>query len=239
MRARLRCYGKVAAAALLAVSGATVIALARRGGHDPEPTYRGRSLTQWCTGPLLWSGPFRYEELEAQALYAMGTNAQRFLVKWASYEPSAWHKSLDPIVQKVPVLRDSGLVARLFYKKSGRAAASVGAFALLREDGAAALPELVQIAANTNRPVAAKCARNCIAEILGGGPYCFYQPQGTALLTNALSDTSPILREEATNVLAHLVAAQSRREKRSYISKRPRAVTDVDEFGNAGTPRER
>jgi hypothetical protein len=193
-------------ALLLGAALAACILFALFSGQ-PEPSYQGRSLTQWVvshtnhvmpitrifgrTGEFRWARPV--DEAETDALLHMGTNVFPFLTEWAVAAPPKWRKPLDFICVKLPSLKKNSLLASLF-QTADRQTGAARAFHLLRTNAAPALPQLARIAANTQNTNQAAQAVQTIDNIL----VCF-PPEAF------LNHPDPIIREQATNMNAFIL----------------------------------
>lgn len=168
-------------------------------GGETEPSWEGRSLSEWlATVPITSGIPTSsptFERAEA-AVRRMGTNTFPFVLKWAAYEPPKWRRPLDALCDKYPALRSSGFMQSTFYKTDCWHDKAELACLLLRSNAAPILHDLARIAAATPNTEGGKHASTC----LGGVLFWDYN-DGGQLLHNALSDPDPFTRKEATNVL--------------------------------------
>ena len=177
--------------AATAIAASVLFALLSR---EPEPSYQGRSLTQWATAypNNLFPGWLQdpQEQAEADALLHMGTNVFPLLTKWAVAEPPKWSKPLDFLCGKFPSLRGNGLVASVYSKANRQPMLAQAAFVLLGTKATPALPELARIAADTQKTNQAAHATQAIDTILVALPL----PVLNTLLTNR----DPTIRARAT-----------------------------------------
>ncbi len=137
-------------AKLFIAAAATLVALAVLFVFPPnqEPSYEGRSLTQWltiCTSTT--ATPGEVQQAEA-AVRNIGTKAIPFLIAWIAAEP---RHSENRIVQKLPKPVRKLLVA-LTHKRDEQYRYKMGVkgFQLLGENSAPAVPELTRLLNDTN-----------------------------------------------------------------------------------------
>lgn len=166
---------------------------------EREPTYQGRTLSEWIqqAGPP-WDRSATRTALLRDALLHMGTNVFPTLVKWVSYQPPSWRKSLNPLFARYPALRRSKVMDSLFYTAERRSEQARAAFWALTTNGAPALPALACLSANTNNPDASMFASICAFYIL------LDANSNSAFLTTALTYPDPFIRRAATNALNNL-----------------------------------
>jgi hypothetical protein len=166
--------------------------VARSLTTPPQPSYQGRSLSQWVLGhtDLSFTQPMR--EAEADALQHMGTNVLPYLVEWAVQAPK-WRQPLDRLCRTFHPLTNNNLVASAYSSARRKQSLAKVAFSLLGTNAAPALPELARIAASTRNTGQQTRARENIASILIAYP----DPD----LNTFLSHPDPIIRSEAARIL--------------------------------------
>ncbi len=135
----------------LAVACAALLwALLQRG--DREPTYEGRTLSQWLTTAIDLrysdSDSGRAKALQAtNAVHHIGTNGLPWLVKWLDCKIPKWR---DKLFDRVPrqAYAQPRLARPLLGPDGTRLLLSLTGFDILREEAAPALPALTTLAGN-------------------------------------------------------------------------------------------
>ncbi len=102
-----------------------------------EPSYEGRTLSQWIES---WRGDFTNPE--GAAIRAIGTNGISYLLEWIRYEPPTWKATLYKATNKL-----LGLLNREpIQDKRMRFADKAGiALWLLGEQSRSAIPECLRL----------------------------------------------------------------------------------------------
>jgi hypothetical protein len=162
---------------ILAVLGLGILAALLFAFTRPrEPSYKGRSLSQWVedygTPPKMTLS--RQQEVAAQAIRAIGTNALPFLLRWIKYEA-------PPPVREGSAPRDEADL---------RADDAVRAFAIIGPDARCALPELTAILTRTVPGVT-------FANTRAGHAMAAIGPAALPAFCAALTNQSPAVREVA------------------------------------------
>jgi hypothetical protein len=166
-------------------------------GGEPEPTYQGRTLSDWLLDA-------RSPTAEAEALVHMGTNALPHLVKWACNPPPKWRESIANLCLNHPKMAPKPLTDWL-NKRTFLHNATIGAFSLLDTNAYPALPQLSLIVTNTKDEASALSAYSSISVILRGS---FLIASRSArpdsrgkkvVLEQAFQLPNPIVRQAATN----------------------------------------
>ena len=121
-----------------------------------EPKYQDVYLSEWLRR-YTESDAESQEETEARnAICAIGTNALPFMLKWISYHPSAWQTNL---YLKLPDwITDNETIDKWFDLRVNRAEASCSGFEALGTNAVGAIPQLVTIMNETNKPAAVRFA---------------------------------------------------------------------------------
>jgi hypothetical protein len=187
--------------ACLAAIGALVFTLTR----PTEPSYKGHNLSYW-----LQIADSNDEAVAA--INAIGTNAIPVLLRWMTYEPPRWRKSLAKVAYKFK--QDDKMFDYLFGTE--RHKAMLG-FALLGTNAASALPALVTLMKDTTNPPRAAVATHALAYL--GQPALPY-------LTDALSD--PNATRRATVVIAISAMAFHGASTNDCLTPLLKATTDAD-----------
>jgi len=127
---------------------------------DKEPSYEGKSLSEWIARAGL--APDDVEVTNAVVTVThIGTNAIPCLLHWIRFETPRWYRNLDNFVPD-PILGRIGNSLVFHYAKSE---AAVMAFSILQTNAAAAIPELTRLMNDTNKPMAAKQAARALASL--------------------------------------------------------------------------
>lgn len=134
IRIRLKIVGVLCAAALTAYLLFLFLSL------SPEPSFRGRTLTQWLQDPTL--------EGREGAVLAIGTNAIPTLLKMASFRYHG-HDRAHNLQHPFAILRR----ADCYTAQQG--------FEILRETARPAIPALIELTKNKDKDIRAN-ALNCL-----------------------------------------------------------------------------
>jgi HEAT repeat len=176
---------------------------------DQKTHYQGRSLSEWLD--IAGRDDGASEQAKA-AIRAIGTNAVPTLLTWIRHEDPNWRWRRRVVLRAVP---KSAWDTRLVMLLSGITAGdnvyrAVNAFDILGTNAVSAIPALVSLSKDTNRPHAAFYAINALS--LLGPPACPH-------MVAALRDTSRPYRDVfardfpnlasfvGTNVCRHALAA--------------------------------
>lgn len=182
MRASRKWLVMIAASAALAITLAIVLRISNR---EPEPSYNGRTLSEWLKDyrrPEANGGLPSEAEL---AVRSIGTNALPSLLKWIRYELPPWREQLLKLATR-PVEGKTLNEGKIVYGKSfilGKSSrlaelAELG-FVILNTNAAPAIPELEALMKNNQKPDMGLRPIYALGEI--GGP-------AIPALTNALAD---------------------------------------------------
>jgi hypothetical protein len=211
---------------------AAAIALIVWVARPNEPSYGGRSLTEWLELYNTSERDTPAEREAAGAVRAIGTNALPCLLRWIQYEPIGRAHPLLRGVRKSPQVVQKKLFPLLLStRRAGQSHAAVIGFKILGSEARPAIPELTRLLNATNSPYASQQAalalggmgkeglppliaglgnsrnrvRHVVANVLGNMGYLGREaaPAVPALL-NALQDTDPRVRIAATNALESL-----------------------------------
>jgi hypothetical protein len=149
---------------------------------EREPEYNGKKLSEWLevAGNPFWTtqDPFqrakeidRYASAEVKdavsAVRVIGTNALPWLLKWAAEDREKWENSVMKTGEKLPRFLHAYPIALSIVRTSGRkrGAAFVG-FAVLGQEAAPAVPELVALVENSKSERCRMVAMSCLG-VLG------------------------------------------------------------------------
>lgn len=131
----------------LAISAALVAALLVWAFFaSREPTYEGRSLSDWLTAGVYYEDEYYYTDgtpFPRDAIQHIGTNAIPYLLEWIQYEPSPWKTKLRNTVNRS--LRLLNKKWRLTDKDEILASCVSWTFLFLGPKARAAIPELTRI----------------------------------------------------------------------------------------------
>src|SRR5436190_17836001 len=136
----VKCRSTIAAAivALLATAAAAVVLIS--GRSEPEPQYKGRTLSQWLTYD---QKPGPAEQLRhTEAVLKIGTNALPTLLRWVEYNPPAFTTIAELIAEKLRLIR--------LNSRTRRIAQMSHALRILGSNAAPAIPALRNLASRTN-----------------------------------------------------------------------------------------
>lgn len=108
--------------------------------YHREPSYEGKTLSEWLTSGLYWNDGV--PEVEAVAIRAMGTNVIPFLLDWIQYQPRDWNGKVDKFS-----LRFLGLnfFERHQISEAVRAYNAATAFEVFGSEANPAIPELTRL----------------------------------------------------------------------------------------------
>jgi len=164
--------------------------------RDREPSYQGRTLSDWVkqVGPAhLWNDSD--EEVKAisaistnaiqrmgspfttavMAIRAIGTNAIPTILDWISYEPSPLRKQMAALA----VLLPASLRLDSLSLADERANNAIAVFRILGPEARPAIPELSRLMLTSSQPAR---ARRCFGALIHLGPEAM--PSVLTLLTN-------------------------------------------------------
>lgn len=169
---------------------------------DSQPGYQGIKLSDWLDS-IKGGRANQYQTVwpvdAEKAIQTIGTNGLPYLMKWVGYEKAGWKVGFAAAYRKWPrwlILKP--LLDRLSYDHGERLGDNaVIAFRILGRDAAPAVPQLITVLRDKQRPTASRRAVICLGSI---GP-----PARSAL---------PDLKEIATGaqsgaVLDALIAIQN------------------------------
>lgn len=183
----------LAGVSLAALAGLVALAafLGREQAPTEEPSWNGRSLSEWLAiyESELESGSDSPErDRAAEAVRAIGPPALPFLLQWIEYEPPC----------AVPVLPpDEDPIHLLTWRTERRGNEAVRGFAFLGTNAHACIPELTSMMRDKTRPNAALRAMAALALM---GPRTFPH------LTSALADTNQAFRDRLCRWIAGCMA---------------------------------
>lgn len=187
----------VIAAAIVALA-ITVVTLLTR---DREPSYQGKSLSEWCPIYIQGAdpdGPPDTTEAEA-AIRHMGTNALPYLVKWLADDRQPVSQRMKLWLARYLPLRfipgGGGLVYLTEYRSGDKVQFAAFAFQILDEQARHAVPDLARL---LNTEPAGSLAANHAAYALA---LRAFGDKGIAVLTDHLSNTNARNRPLAANAL--------------------------------------
>jgi hypothetical protein len=147
---------------------AAVLAVAALLRHDQEPSYRGRSFSQWCK-LLAESAQAEGRQTESQeaihAIRQIGTNALPFLMR--SLHDSPFSLKLRALADRLPGGLSQSPILRFTF--AGERVEPTAVFRILGPQASPAVPELTALMRATNRPDIASEAAACLAAIGPGG----------------------------------------------------------------------
>ncbi len=200
----------LAAVALLAVAAIVALMPAR------EPSYAGRSLSQWVD--MLDSPPTTAQEQEAaDAIRHIGTNAWPHLLKWIRYEKP--HPPLPKL---------TNLLAGLFGHpppvdpNRRRADAAEAALAILVPDCGALVLELVGLRRDRSHPMTAERAATAMFHV---------RPAALPTILAALTNTQTATRRNAAEAIGFIASRPGGLGTNSQVAATGliQAVKDKDE----------
>jgi hypothetical protein len=143
--------------------------------RDREPSYQGRTLSEWIDQTRQDGVENEIEEARI-AIRAIGTNAIPTILKWISYEPSASRDRIAALVERL----SPKLATRFIVHTERRASRAQDVFYILGPELRSAIPELTQFArtsSNENR------AGRCTIALVCTGPEAL--PSVLTLVTNS------------------------------------------------------
>jgi HEAT repeat protein len=112
--------------------------------REREPSYQGKSLSEWCENIDVFHDVT--SPATENAIRTMGTNSIPFLLKWIRYEPPSWLEKADSTLERLTPDSVYNSMMRPF-RQSFYAAK---AFELLGTNATAAIPELTRLMHATN-----------------------------------------------------------------------------------------
>ncbi|MBI1178173.1 hypothetical protein GC207_12130 [bacterium] len=141
---------------------------------EPEPTYNGKSLSEWLEiRARVYLGvtvKFTSEDLGQadadRAIRYIGTNALPDLLGWIAYQPSGWRLNVMTNLHRLPasIGRSPGLL-KFVYKPVLRAELAKDGFAALGSTAAPAIPHLLQLMRSHNSPAVRQRALQAMVHI--------------------------------------------------------------------------
>jgi hypothetical protein len=136
--------------------------------YNPEPSYGGRSFSQWCAlqAELAQSGGREVERQEAiHAIRQIGTNGLPILIR--SLRDSPLSQKLRGFADRLPAGLSQTRLLRLAL--TGDRVEPTAVFQILGPQASPAVPELTALMQATNRPDIASEATACLAAIGSAG----------------------------------------------------------------------
>lgn len=193
--------------------------------RDREPSYQGRTLSEWVeqAGPAyLWND----SDEQVKAVRAIGTNAIPTILDWISYEPSPLRKKMAELAETLPF----GIRPDSISFAEERADRAVTVFHILGPRAQAAIPELTRLALTA--PDQRRAVR-CIIALTHLGPEAL--PSALALVTNSPPHTRSYailtLHAYGTNAaVAVPILVQYLSDKDNWIAED--AATTLGGFGS-------
>lgn len=134
---------------------------------DTQPRYQGIKLSD-CLNSIKGAGAGHYQTVwpvdAEKAVQNIGTNGLPYLVKWVGYEKPSWKNRVCARYQKWPRgLVIKPVVNRLSYDNGERLGDNaVIAFRILGRDAGPAVPGLILILRDRQKPVASRRAIVCL-----------------------------------------------------------------------------
>jgi hypothetical protein len=155
------------------------LALLWQFGRDREPSYQGRTLSDWVemVGP---SSRWKDSDEEVRAVRAIGTNCLPTILRWIRYQPSKLGKKMAAVMERLPVGAEPSSVSIA----EERADCAVTVFHILGPRAHAAIPELSRLALTAPDEIRASRCMNALTHL---GPEAL--PAALALVTNGPSHT--------------------------------------------------
>jgi hypothetical protein len=124
--------------------------------REKEPSYNGRTLSEWVFVYGRDRSTANDRKEAAKAIGSVGNNAIRFLLRWSDYEPSTKRRIWERLPKSISHTRP--FESLLLNKHAEyRATYAARAFGALGPIATSAIPELKKRALNTNQPI---CALN-------------------------------------------------------------------------------
>lgn len=123
--------------------------------REDEPRYKGKPLSNWLARyreAVLSERPFAAAEAEA-AIKAIGTNAVPYLLKWLQYRESKEQRWKVDRLRALPAILTRNPLGEWLAtdSKETRSLIAMFGFRPLRDEAAATIPELAQLATLTDR----------------------------------------------------------------------------------------
>jgi hypothetical protein len=139
---------------LFVVLSATIVLLVYMvlvWNQPKEPVYQGKPLSYWVFANARPVDKDRPDP--AAAIFATGTNAVPYLLKWAEQKPYTWQKKLRPYRDKSTFLRKIIPYSFTGIDKQNRALSALVAISRLGPAGRSAIPRLRVLANNSDNRV--------------------------------------------------------------------------------------
>jgi hypothetical protein len=128
---------------------------------DGEPSYRGRSLSEWVGFLAPSVEPTAAVKEAEEAIRHIGTNALPYLLKWIQYERPPWKNALNRVT--------GGRLGRydllLEYRNDIRARQALEAFREVGPQACKAIPQLIRLMNDPNRSATAQRAAIAIGHM--------------------------------------------------------------------------
>lgn len=167
--------------ALLITAVVTFMARGQKTVQPPEPSYKGKTLSEWMTPKGPWD-QMAFEE----AIRQIGTNAMPCLLHWIQYQEPEWKKAL----------RSWTVNSRDKSREAYLAHTTQRVFEALGPDAKAYIPELTRLMNDTNTPASTSWWAIWGISYMG--------PEALPPLMNALTNPPGRLRNMAAIVIPHL-----------------------------------
>ena len=155
--------------------GAVALVAALVWPREREPVYQGKKLSEWLEVYSFFSVhpfPTDPERIRADdAVYAIGTNATPWLLKWVGHEEGRWTRAMLVTATKLPEksLR-SRILRRYVLRRYLRAMSAMVVFDVLGPKAMSAVPELTRMSQATDAPHSASRADYCVKVITAYRP---------------------------------------------------------------------
>jgi len=144
---------------------------------ESEPSYKGKSLSQWLT---IYGEQESSREEAAEAVRAIGTNSLPVLVKRLHYEPGRMHNLARSLVDKLPdAISESRAADYVLNRGYYHSDLAYSGFMILGQDASPAIPGLISMICDTNSQFSNLRALNALACI---------GPKALPAVSEALSD---------------------------------------------------
>jgi hypothetical protein len=165
---------------------------------EREPEYQGKKLSEWLAASVNYqkAGSLVSMPQADEAPYAVrqiGTSALPFLLKWLQYREPPWKAKAYYCFRKLPQMLQSHSLERRLWVDSRPDLSAVNGFLILGAQAAPAIPELVRLMHDSQRPDVSMRAIECL--------FCTREA-GLPEMRAALRSTDPALRSFATSALA-------------------------------------